>query len=209
MHTVSLQLASLFKCRAVAFQSKSQISTHENRDVWSEPSTLHIKHPIITFILCTNRKTGEGGNSVQLCVWVCFAYLLVFFFQWIVNSIQRKQLFPSVCFPVSSNFCWLCSYLYKTILCLVGVCMYLNIMTLTCVRSLIQVSSLFLCQVLEALSDSKRFDLSPDLESWLASLVRHAMGVSIMCQGSYRHLITRSCQRVRTTLTVVCFSVLV
>ncbi|XP_076461227.1 uncharacterized protein LOC143293831 isoform X2 [Babylonia areolata] len=51
-------------------------------------------------------------------------------------------------------------------------------------------------KVLEGLDEGHRCHLSADLESWVASIVRHAMGVAHLAQGTYRHLITRTCQRI-------------
>ncbi|KAK7109116.1 hypothetical protein V1264_013219 [Littorina saxatilis] len=51
-------------------------------------------------------------------------------------------------------------------------------------------------KVLEGLGEGSRFELSPDMESWIASIIRHAMGVALLCHGTYRHLVTRTCQRI-------------
>ncbi|XP_025095727.1 uncharacterized protein LOC112564862 isoform X2 [Pomacea canaliculata] len=51
-------------------------------------------------------------------------------------------------------------------------------------------------KVLDGLSEANRFDLNPDTEVWVASIVRHAMGVALLCQGTYHHLITHTCQRI-------------
>ncbi|KAL8604954.1 hypothetical protein ACOMHN_028582 [Nucella lapillus] len=51
-------------------------------------------------------------------------------------------------------------------------------------------------KMLESLGEDHRFDLSADLESWVASIVRHAMGVGHLSQGSYQHLITHACRRI-------------